>query len=146
MITKELEKLLVRDLEKLQTELDQYPNEETLWKVAEGISNSGGNLIMHLCGNLQHFIGAVLNESGYLRQRNFEFNGRVNVDQLSEGIRQTIEVVQSYFKDIPPEKLNEAYPIEVFGYPMSTGYFLIHLKGHLNYHLGQINYHRRILS
>ncbi|MEQ9467533.1 MAG: DinB superfamily protein [Ekhidna sp.] len=146
MMIKELEKLFVRDLEKLRGELDQYPNEETLWKVVDGISNSGGNLVMHLCGNLQHFIGAVLHDTGYVRQRDFEFNGRMDLNQLNEEIGKTIEVIRSYFKDADSETFDGDYPLEVFGYPMSIGYFLIHLQGHLNYHLGQINYHRRILS
>lgn len=146
MLTKELEKLFIRDLEKLQEELSQYSNEESLWKVVEGISNSGGNLIMHLCGNLQHFIGAILNETDYQRQRNFEFNGRLSLDQLREEVSTTIEVVKSYLGIAEEDDLVQTYPLEPFGYPMTTGYFLIHLQGHLNYHLGQINYHRRILS
>ena len=62
-----------KDLSKLIGEIDLYKNETDLWKIKDGISNSGGNLTLHLIGNLNHFIGATLGNTGYVRERDKEF-------------------------------------------------------------------------
>jgi uncharacterized damage-inducible protein DinB len=136
-----------RDLEKLKTEITSYKNESKMWKVSGEISNSAGNLCLHLCGNLQHFIGTTLGNLGYKRNRDAEFNRKnVPVDELIKEIDKTLEIVTETLKNFEEEKLIEIYPINVFGKEMTTGFFLAHLTTHLNYHLGQINYHRRLLD
>ena len=142
----DLKRLYERDLDRLSKELSSFPNEESLWVSVDGINNSAGNLFMHLCGNLQHFIGAVLDANGYVRDRDFEFTGKSTIEELKKEIEVTKKTVLSYFEEVDHISFEDHYPIEVFGHPMSIGYFIIHLQGHLNYHLGQINYHRRILS
>ncbi len=146
MSTTDIEKLYLRDLGRLMDEFDAYSNEDLLWLKVDGINNSAGNLFLHLCGNLQHFIGATLASSGYERQRDFEFNGKVTLDELRSEIDETRRVLVDYFSEVENSTLQDEYPLQPFGYPMTVSYFLIHLHGHLNYHLGQINYHRRILS
>jgi uncharacterized damage-inducible protein DinB len=146
MIAQEFSKLFIRDLDKLMTELESYSVEESLWVKVDGINNSAGNLIMHLCGNLQHFIGAILGETGYERKRDFEFNGHTTVVELEDDIMLTKKVIADYFNQVDEGIFSKNYPLEPFGYSMTVNYFLIHLHGHLNYHLGQVNYHRRILS
>ena len=74
MLTETLIKLFKRDLGKLKEEVDSYQNEANLWIVTNDVSNSAGNLCLHLVGNLNHFIGAVLGDSGYVRQRDLEFS------------------------------------------------------------------------
>ena len=142
----DIRSLYKRDLDRLSKELNAYPNEESLWIKVEGINNTAGNLFMHLCGNLQHFIGAVLNKSGYVREREFEFNGKLSLDEIRKEIEITKSAVLAYLDKVEGSSLRQPYPIEVFGHTMTVNYFIIHLQGHLNYHLGQINYHRRILS
>ncbi|MDZ7624548.1 MAG: DinB family protein [Ignavibacteriaceae bacterium] len=113
----------------------------------EIVKNSAGNLCLHLCGNLQHFIGAVLGNSGYIRNRDAEFSKKnVPIRELVAEIELTAKVVEKALKNLPEEILEKTYPINVFGYEMTTEYFLTHLTTHLNYHLGQINYHRRLLD
>ncbi|WP_436515507.1 DinB family protein [Ekhidna sp. To15] len=146
MIASDFKKLFDRDLDRLMTELDAYPNEKSLWIKVDGINNTAGNLFMHLSGNLQHFIGAILAESSYERNREFEFNGKVSFNELMSEVEKTKQVLADYFQSDPSADYQEVYPLQPFGYPMTTRYFLIHLHSHLNYHLGQINYHRRILS
>jgi len=142
----EFGKLFSRDLKKLKEEILNYQNEEDLWVLDGHIKNTAGNLAMHLCGNLQHFIGAILVKSGYVRKRDFEFSGRMAKSVLISEIDTTLEVVDEYFDKAEPQQFEKEYPLEVLGYKMTTFYFIVHLQGHLNYHLGQINYHRRILS
>lgn len=142
-----LKQLFLRDLEKLRTEITSYKDEKKLWEISGDLKNSAGNLCLHICRNLQHFIGATLGNSGYIRKRDEEF-GRKNVPlkELVDEIELTMSVVQKTLAELNEDDLQKTYPINVFGYEMTTEYFLIHLATHLNYHLGQINYHRRLLD
>lgn len=146
-VLESLTELYGRDLDNLLKELKAYKSEEALWKVDGEIANSGGNLVLHLCGNLQHFIGAMLGGSSYIRQRDDEFNLKdVKKSDLVTSIKQTKKVVFETLAELPEEKLSETYPINVFGKEMTTLHFLHHLFGHLNYHTGQLNYHRRLFD
>ncbi len=147
MLTDVLLELYERDLLKLKSEVSQYANEADLWKISGDISNSAGNMTLHLVGNLKHFIGTVLGGTAYVRDRDLEFSDdAVPRDLLIAGILETQSVVKETLAKLSSDDLEKTYPIEVFGRPMSTEYFLVHLATHLNYHLGQINYHRRLLS
>jgi uncharacterized damage-inducible protein DinB len=142
-----LEKLFQRDLEKLKTEITSYEDEKKMWEVAGDVRNSAGNLCLHICGNLQHFIGALICNTGYLRKRELEFSRKnIPVKEMVAEIDKTLQIVQKTLSELEEENLKETYPVNVFGYEMTTGFFLIHLSTHLNYHLGQINYHRRLLD
>jgi uncharacterized damage-inducible protein DinB len=144
---KDIEKLLLRDLGKLEDEINAYKSEDLIWARHEGISNSAGNLCLHLCGNLQHYTGAVLGGASYRRDRDREFGCTfLTREELIAAIRQTRFAVTDTLPKLKDEDLDGDYPVPVFQHPMSTRFFLIHLASHLNYHLGQINYHRRILG
>lgn len=142
-----LSKLFQSDLEKLKTEISSYKNEKKLWLVTGDIKNSSGNLCLHICGNLRHFIGAVLGNSGYKRDRDLEFSKKnVPKKELLKEIESTLQIVERTLNELKEEKLEETFPINVFSYEMTTGFFLSHLTNHLGYHLGQINYHRKLLD
>jgi uncharacterized damage-inducible protein DinB len=142
-----LHQLFLRDLDLLNQEITSYPTEASLWVVKGGIKNSGGNLCLHLCGNLQHFIGAILGKDGYVRNRDAEFADKdIPKKILLQQIEATKNAISDTFKKLSSSQLEAPYPIEVFGHPMTTEYFLIHLLTHLTYHRGQINYHRRLLD
>jgi hypothetical protein len=138
--------LFERDLDKLEAEINQYTDEALLWKVEADIKNAAGNLCLHLCGNLQHYIGAQLGHSGYQRNRPLEFSAKgVPQALLLKEVQRTKQVVSATLKKLNDEAIRQIYPEEVLGYPMTTVFFLTHLFGHLGYHLGQINYHRRLV-
>ena len=143
----DLKILFDRDLMKLRDEIITYTNEENLWRIDGEISNSGGNLCLHLIGNLNWFIGEQLGDTGYIRNRTKEFSV-VDVEQreLIEKIDETRITVLNILSSLDEDDLEEKYPIEVFGEPMTTGFFLLHLSTHLAYHLGKINYHRRLIE
>lgn len=140
--------LFERDIQRLYNEIQSYTSEQSLWVLPPmTIHNSAGNLALHLCGNLNHFIGATLGNTGYVRDRDSEFSTKnVPKAELLSAIENTKSVVITALEGLNDEQLNEDYPFEPLGYRMTTTYFLIHLNGHLNYHLGQINYHRRLLK
>jgi Protein of unknown function (DUF1572) len=145
-MTEHLLALFKRDLEKLVTELEAYNDESKIWAIAGEIKNSPGNLVLHLYGNLNHFVGKILGKLEFVRDREAEFS-RSNVPrtELIALVQATIAMLETVLPALSPEDLEKPYPLEVLGYPMTTGYFLIHLYGHLNWHLGQVNYHRRLV-
>ncbi len=147
MITKHLIPLFQKDLDKLKEEISLYPKDEQLWQIKEGINNSGGNLCLHLTGNLQHFIGAVLGDSGYVRNRDAEFRVKnIPRSKLLEDIDVTRSVVTDTLEQLSKNDLQKDYILPVLDEKTNTSYFLIYLLSHLNYHIGQINYHRRIIT
>jgi len=136
--------LFERDLNKVIEEVSLYHKEEDLWKIQGSIANSGGNLILHIVGNLRHFIGHVVGGLDYERKRASEFNSKdIGREELIIGLQLASEEVQNVLKQLTEVQLQEKFPIKVLGYEMTTAYFIAHLYGHLNYHLGQLNYHRR---
>lgn len=147
MISDTLILIFERDLAKLKAEVEAYPNEGDLWRVEGEIANSAGNLCLHLAGNLRHFFGTVLGGTEYVRDRDTEFSSKfVLRAKLIEEVDAAAADVKAVLAKITDEDLQKTYPIEVFGHPMTTEFFIVHLATHLNYHLGQINYHRRILG
>ena len=147
ILTTSVIKILKADLETLKNELNAYKSEDSIWKVSGEIKNSSGNLCLHLCGNLRYYIGKILGNSGYLRNREAEFSTKnIGRSELLNQIEDTIASIESTLPKLPGDVINQNYPTDVFGYPMTTGYFLIYLTSHLKYHLGQINYHRRLLD
>jgi len=147
MLNQVLIDIYKRDLAKLKAEIELYSNEADLWRVDGEIANSAGNLTLHLAGNLRHFFGAVLGDTGYVRDRDREFSDvGVSRADLLAGVDQAAADVITTLEKLTADDLTRTYPIEVFGHPMTTEFFLVHLATHLNYHLGQINYHRRLLG
>ncbi len=137
--------LINRDLDKLVEEINSFSKEAKLWYTDGDIKNSAGNLTLHLVGNLNHFIGAVIGKTGYVRNRDAEFSDKnVPKAKLISMVKETKDVVNESLNNMNKDLLKGDYPIEVFGSKMTYEYFLIHLITHLNYHLGQINYLRRL--
>lgn len=147
MLKQSLIKIFERDLKKLKEEILLFENESDLWITAGDVNNSPGNLCLHICGNLKHFVGHILGGTDFIRERAKEFSLKdVPKNELLKNCNETLAVVKSTFKNLGDEEFQRTYPINVFKEEMTAEFFLIHLTTHLNYHLGQINYHRRLLS
>lgn len=147
MIVEVLKDLFDRDLKRLETEITSYRSEANIWLVDHEINNSGGNLCLHLIGNLKTYIGAILGDNGYVRDREFEFAGKdVASSDLVKMVQETHRDVLTTLDTLSDTDLEKNYPQNLFGKEMTTCWFLMHLSSHLNYHLGQINYHRRLLD
>ncbi len=133
-------------LTKLRDEIKNFKVEDNIWRKADGISNPAGTLALHLLGNLNYTIGAILGGTGYVRNREQEFSlTGVPQEKLIADIERLIEVVKTGLQNVDQQKLEEKYPLEIVG-QKSTAFYLTFFYGHLNYHLGQINYLRRILE
>ena len=147
MLIETLQSLFTRDLNKLKSEIESYQNESQIWTIDKNISNSEGNLCLHLIGNLNTYIGAEIGKTGYIRNRELEFSLKdVPRSELISKIENTLLVVNNALDTLTETDLEAIYPLVVFEKEMPTGFFLVHLSTHLAYHLGQINYHRRLLE
>lgn len=142
-----LRRVVRRDLATLAAQLDAYADERDLWRPVPGIANTGGTLVLHLAGNIRHFVGAQLGGTRYVRDRDGEFNRR-NVPQAE--LRDTVAAARAEadrtLAALDENALGRPYPLAVGGVTLSTGQLLIHLATHLAYHLGQLDYHRRVAT
>jgi hypothetical protein len=147
MLVQELRKVFMKDLQKLKEEIGLYRSEQNLWKIEKQITNSAGNLCLHLVGNLNTFIGKEIGKTDYVRNREQEFSLK-NIPQkeLVTMVENTISMLDQVMQSITDKQLEAEYPVLVLKEKTSTGYFLFHLSSHLGYHLGQINYHRRLID
>lgn len=147
MVVNILKTLFNRDLTKLKSEIELYENENKVWLVEKGITNSAGNLTLHLIGNLNTYIGAEIGKTNYIRNRALEFSQKdIPKKELIKSIEETIIMIEKALDTLTEEDLKKEYPVLVFDIKTSTEYLLIHLSTHLAYHLGQINYHRRMMD
>lgn len=141
-IHSELISLFTRDLRRVAQEIEAFPTDESLWQTAPGVINSAGNLALHLEGNLREYIGRQLGGVAYTRQRPLEFSTtgltRAEVAARIDAVRESV------IPALATVDLDTIFPENVLGQPLTARQFVLHLLGHLNYHLGQIDYVRRI--
>jgi hypothetical protein len=140
--------IIVRELRGLGRELEAYPDERDIWQQVPGLPNTAGTLTLHLCGNLQHFVGAVLGQTGYVRNRDAEFARRdVSRADLMAEIQAAIGAVERTLGSGAPIDWAGRYPHLVSNtFSVATGEWLLQLVSHLGYHLGQVDYHRRVVT
>lgn len=142
-----LEVLLVRELRTFASEIEAFPDDVMVWATVPGISNSAGNLALHVCGNLQHYVGTVLGGTAYVRHRDLEFSRRTGTRaEIVSEIEATVRVVHAVLPTLDAVALARDYPEVLAGRLIETGVFLSHLATHLAMHLGQAGYLRRMLT
>ena len=138
--------ILNRDLRTLRREVEAYPDERQLWDIAPGITNPGGTLVLHLVGNLQHYLGRQLGGTDYVRDRPAEFSRRgVPRAELLREIAAAQKAV-ALLGSLEESTLQKEFPEAVGGAMINTAEFLVHIACHFTYHLGQIDYHRRLVT
>ena len=139
--------MLTRDLRSLDRQVAAYPDDDSLWKTVPGISNSAGNLALHIAGNLRHFLGETLGGTGYVRDRAAEFESKgLSRDDVRQEVQSALGDVELTIERISDDQLSADFPLPILDRSVRTADFLMHLAAHLTYHLGQIDYHRRILT
>ena len=139
--------LLGREVEAFQREINLFPDDETVWRTPEGVTNSAGNLALHIAGGLQYFVGGVLGGSGYVRNREAEFGHRSGTRaELVAELGAALAAVRTVLPRLPDDVLEREFPEPVMGHRLPANRFLIHLCAHAAYHLGQAGYLRRMLT
>lgn len=143
----ELASLFRRDLTRLNQQIDAFPNNDALWQTVPGVLNAAGNLALHIEGNLREFVGRQLGNLPYQRNRELEFSARyLSRDELSVRLAELSQSIPAVIANLSEGQMAREYPEVGLEAPMTTREFLIHLYGHLNWHLGQVDYLRRILN
>lgn len=144
---KYIEEIIIRDLNTLKNEVNLFKSEADLWKTTGNITNPAGVLSQHLCGNLKHFIGATLGKTDYKRNRDLEFSQTgISREELLRNVEETILAVKKTLEKLKEDDLEQIYPLPFLNRTLNTGELLLIITSHLSYHLGQINYLRRILA
>jgi uncharacterized damage-inducible protein DinB len=147
MLTKHLSTILLRELRALAREIEAYPDDASVWKTLPGAQNPGGTLALHLAGNIQHYIGAVLGGSAYRRDRPAEFSRRgLSREALVAEVEKAIAAVERTLPRVTEQTLAADFPEAVGGKIIRTDEFLLHIATHLGWHLGQLDYHRRMVT
>jgi hypothetical protein len=142
----DLASLFARDLTKLTQQIETFPNDEALWQTLPGVNNPAGNLALHIEGNLREFVGRQLGELPYKRNRELEFSLKdISRDEICGRLLELSQSIPFVIRGLASEQMEMEYPQVVLEVATSTREFLIHLYGHLNWHLGQVDYLRRIL-
>ena len=143
----DLSALLVRDIDTFIREIELFPDDETVWKTMPGVANSAGTLALHCAGNLQHFVGGLLGGSGYVRDRAREFSQRKGTRaELVAELGRAREAVARSLARLSESTLELEFPEAVGGVTLGTRRFLLHLAVHLGFHLGQVDYLRRLMN
>ena len=147
MLNRILAEFYERDIRKLIEEVNLFNNEQNLWRITGSVKNSSGNLVLHIVGGLNHFFGATLAKSGYVRNRDLEFSQKgVGRNDLVNQLEALIPMVTQTLHSLTPEQMDAEFPIFFDKPRSSTTYVMVQLLAHLNYHLGQVNYLRRVLE
>ncbi len=138
---------LLRDLGALEREVMAYPDDESLWRVVPGIANSGGNLALHLAGNIRQNVGANLGNTGFVRDRDGEFSAHgVSRTAVAAQVADAMAQVSRTLTTFDPARLDSEYPVRLYERAFRTDALLLHIVTHLAYHLGQVDYHRRMVT
>ncbi len=138
---------LVRELQGFIREVEAFPSDDSVWHTRRGVTNSAGNLTLHVCGNLQDFVGRVLGGTSYVRNRELEFSQREGTRaSLVAELRTTIGVIESVLPELTDQAMAGDYPMPLGGKTVNTTAFLVHLAAHLAFHLGQAGYLRRVIT
>lgn len=146
-LTAEIALFLLRELDSLRRELEAYSDERLIWHVPRGAPNSAGTLALHLAGNIQHYIGALLGDTGYSRDRDAEFATRdLPRADLLEHVTAARRTVASVLPEVADSSLGEPFPEPMRGVTLTRRQALLHVAAHLAYHVGQIDYHRRLVT
>lgn len=147
MLLETVKSLFNRDLNRLKKEIESYTSEEKIWIIDKQIANSSGNLCLHIAGNLNTYIGKELGGINYIRNRDQEFSLKnIPRTELVKKITGLMSMIDQVLSKLDEAELSKEYPLFVLDTRTSTEYMLVHLATHLAYHLGQVNYHRRLLD
>lgn len=142
-----VELLITRELRAVRREIEAYPDDDSVWRAVPGIPNTAGTLALHVAGNIRHFIGAIVGGDGYVRDRDAEFARRdVPRAELLSGLDAAIAAVRSAMTSADDALFRRPYPELIAKRTVSGADFMVHLVAHLAYHLGQIDYHRRLVT
>lgn len=143
----ELGRLFARDLARWRQQVEAFPDTASLWRTAGGFTNPAGTLALHVEGNLREYVGRQLGRIPYARNRDLEFRARdVERPEILDRLTSLAEAIPAVVAALTPAQLDADFPEPYDGLTLSARQFLVHLFGHANYHLGQVDALRRVVT
>ena len=114
--------------------------EAQIWHRPNENSNSAGNLVLHLCGNVRQWLLTGLGKNPDIRTRQAEFDekGPIATKALLEKLDQVMKEVDEMLDSLKPEDLTATHLVQ--GYQENGVSILVHVVEHFSYHVGQITY------
>lgn len=115
-------------------------DEEKLWRRVNPSTNSVGNLLLHLTGNVRQWIVSGLGGAPDVRARSSEFaeRGPIPREELLARLEETLLEAGRVLDGLDPAKLLERKSIQ--GYDVSVLQALVHVVEHFSYHVGQVTH------
>ena len=131
-LAKENLPLIVKSLQQL--------SEEEIWWRPNAASNSAGNLVLHLCGNVRQWIISGLGGAEDRRERDLEFSeqGPIPREALIAQLRRTVREANRVLARVSDDVLARKHWIQ--GFHVTGLYSVFHVSEHFAHHAGQIVY------
>jgi len=120
-------------------------NEHEIWKRPNPHSNSVGNIMLHLCGNIRQYAISSLGGSRDVRERDQEFlaKGGFSKQELFTKLQLTVDEAKNVIRNISQPELLRRRSVQ--GFTQSGIGIIVHVTEHLSYHTGQIVFWTKLL-
>ncbi|MDP4263868.1 MAG: DinB family protein [Bacteroidota bacterium] len=121
-------------------------SEEQVWQRPNEASNSAGNILLHLCGNMRQYIISALGNQPDTRERDKEFstNGGYSKEDLQNKLVSTVSEVKNIISAVDENKLMKVHSVQGFNY--SGAGIIVHVTEHYSYHTGQVVFWTKLLT
>jgi hypothetical protein len=139
------QKLLDQYWPRLRSAVESLTDEQVWWRPND-LSNSIGNLILHLNGNVHQWLVASFNQLEDNRDRPAEFNQRESISAVSllDRLGETMQKASQVLAKLTPAEL--VAPYEIQGYHVTGLDAVYQVVEHFGMHYGQILYISKALS
>ena len=121
-------------------------DETEMWQRSNKNSNSLGNIILHLCGNITQYAISCLGETEDIRMRDKEFSAKdgFTKNELSQKLESTVDEAVRIIEGLNEERLLKTYSVQ--GFDLTGIGIIIHVTEHYSYHTGQIAFRIKQLN
>lgn len=138
-------RLITESLPRILKCLDELSIEE-IWHKQNENTNSVGNLVLHLCGNVRQYILSGIDGQEDIRERDLEFSERGPIDKsiLKDKVSQLMKEVNLALDRISAEDMTR--DVGVQGFDENVTAILIHVTEHFSYHVGQITFYTKFIK
>ncbi len=139
----------LRVIEESLSRINQCLNaltEDEIWHRENQNTNSAGNLVLHLCGNIRQYIVSGVGGAADIRVRHVEFDTsrKESKSALINILNQTLSESNTVVQSLSPDKFGDSVTIQGFNHTRLSA--IIHVIEHLSYHTGQITYYTKYIK
>ncbi len=120
--------------------------EDQIWKRPNEVSNSAGNILLHLCGNTRQYLVSALSDQPDIRERDEEFSakGGYSKEELQIKLTATVEEATGILQTMDEYRLMKIHSVQ--GFNLSGIAIIVHVTEHYSHHTGQIIFWTKLLT